>query len=83
MVTLDAVKAFAQNAGGSLSGAVVRLGSMKSMPRHLAALEDTGVRPATMSSRVSEKMKSLSMPSLSPSERRQAKLRLYGIADKA
>jgi hypothetical protein len=73
MVTLDHVKAFAQNCGGSLSGAVEKLGSMKGMPKHLSALDSAdNTRPNSVFS-----------PGLSPTERRQSKLRLYGIADKA
>jgi hypothetical protein len=74
MVTLDHVKAFAQGAGGSLSGALKRLGSMKNMPRDLTSLAGNNSR---------ESLNSVGLPTLSPTERRQAKLRLYGIADNA
>jgi hypothetical protein len=74
MVTLDHVKAFAQGAGGSLQGALNKLGSMKNMPRNLTSLDGSNAR---------ESLNSAGLPTLSPTERRQAKLRLYGIADNA
>jgi len=76
MVTIEHVRAFELNTG-SLRTAVKRLGTSKSMPRDLV---DASVseRPSTVGGGSREK----DLP-LSPTEKRQAQLRLFGVVDKA
>ena len=81
-VPLEHIQAFTANTG-SLSEAIKLLQKSDKMPKHLN-MNDIADRPKTAGAAISQKKQNeLLSPKqeMSPSEKRQAKLRLYGVAD--